>query len=148
MPELPCQRTCRGRAASWQVCFGDSDPDEPAAGRPSGGFAARRCPAGHRGDIYLYLHGQRKRPDSIYARSRFRCPWSDGSSKHTFALPTNGCRPTATRTSGRARHASAREVGPTGNGDPVLHVQRRRDRAGLGPQAEGQAELACAIERK
>jgi hypothetical protein len=35
-----------------------------------------------------------------------------------------------------------------GNGDPVLHVQRRRDRAGLGPRAEGQAELACAIERK
>lgn len=83
-------------------------------GRPRAGSRPAACPAGHSGDIYL--HGQRKRPDGIYARSRFRCLPSDGSPSHTFALakrtpthrhPDERSCPTCEHEAGRADGATA-----------------------------------------
>lgn len=86
----------------------------PPRGCPRASSRPERCPAGHRGDIYL--HGQRKRPDGIHARSRFRCLPSDGSPSHTFALakrtpahhhPDERSCPTCEHEAGRADGATA-----------------------------------------
>lgn len=83
-------------------------------GRPRVGSRPERCPTGHVGEIHL--HGQRRRPDGVYARSRFRCLPSDGTKPHTFVLakrvPTHlhaierSC-PTCEHEAGRADGATA-----------------------------------------